>query len=62
MSTAGECFGPVLFLPYTSEFFSILVSKLIGYANDSTLMAVVPSLGIRVKVAVSLTCDQIECE
>ena len=35
--------GPLLFLLYTSELFSILENKLIGYADDSTLMAVVPS-------------------
>ena len=39
----GSVFGPLLFLLYTLEFFSILENKLIGYADDSTLMAVVPS-------------------
>ena len=34
--------GSLLFLLYTSEVFSILESKLVGYADDSTLMAVVP--------------------
>ena len=38
----GSVLGPLLFL-YTSELFSILENKLIGYADDSTLMAVVPS-------------------
>ena len=38
----------------TSELFSILENKLIGYADDSTLMAVVPSPGVRVAVAESL--------
>ena len=32
-------------------------NKLIGYADDSTLMAVVPSPSIRVAVAESLICD-----
>ena len=32
-------------------------NKLIGYADDSTLMAVVPSLGVRVAVAESLIRD-----
>ena len=36
-------FGPLLFLLYTSELFSILENKLIGYADDYTLIAVVPS-------------------
>ena len=39
----GSVLGPLLFLLYTSELFSILENKLIGYFNDSTLMAVVPS-------------------
>ena len=49
--------GRLLFLLYTSELFSILENKLIGYADDSTLMAVVPSPGSRVKVAESLNRD-----
>ena len=57
MSDAGQCFGPLLFLLYTSDFFSILENKLIGDADDSTLMAVVPSPGIRVAVAESLIHD-----
>ena len=43
--------GPLLLLLYTLELFSILENKLIGYADDSTLMAVVPSPGVRVAVA-----------
>ena len=46
-----------MFLLYTSELFSILENKLIGYADDSTLMAVVSSPGIRVPVAESLIRD-----
>ena len=42
---------------YTSEFFSILENKLIGYADYSTLIAVVPSPGVRVAVAESLSRD-----
>ena len=49
--------GPLLFLMYTSEFFPVLENKLIGYADDSTLMAVVPSPGVRVAVAESLIRD-----
>ena len=49
--------GPLLFLLYTSELFSILENKLNGYADDSTLMAVVPSPGVRVAVAESLIRD-----
>ena len=53
----SEIAGPLLFLMYTSELFSILENKLIGYADDSTLMAVVPSPGVRVAVAESLIRD-----
>ena len=40
-----------------SEFFSIMENKLIGYAYDSTLMAIVLSPGIRDAVAESLIRD-----
>ena len=50
--------GPSLFLMYTSELFSILENKLIGYADDySTLLSFLPSPGVRVAVAVSLNSD-----
>ena len=38
--------GPSLFLLFPSKLFSILENKLIGYADDYTLMAVEPSSGI----------------
>ena len=41
----------------TLELFSILKEKLIGYADDSTLIAVVPSTGVRITVAESLILD-----
>ena len=53
----GSVLAPVLFLLYTSELFCILKNKLTGYADDSTLMAVVPSPGIRVPVTESLIRD-----
>ena len=40
----GSVSGPLLFLLYTSELFSILENKLINYADDSTLIAVVPKV------------------
>ena len=43
--------GPLLFLLYTSELFYILENKLIAYADDSTLMAFMPSPDVRVAVA-----------
>ena len=39
------------------EFFSIFENKQIGYADDSTLTAVVPLPGVRVAVAESRICD-----
>ena len=33
----GRVLGPLLFLLYTSELFSILENKQIGYADDSSL-------------------------
>ena len=53
----GSVLGPLLFLLYTLELFYILENKLIGYAHDSTLMAVVPSPGVRVAEAKSLIRD-----
>ena len=50
----GSFVGHFLFLLFTSELFSSLENKLIGYADDSTLLAVVPSPGVRVTVAESL--------
>ena len=53
----GSVLGPLLFLLYTSELFALFENKLIGYADDSTLMAVVRSPGVRVAVAESLIRD-----
>ena len=56
----GSVLGPLLFFLYTSELFSILENKLIGYADNSTLIAVVPSPGVRVTVAESLSRDLVK--
>ena len=56
----GSVLGPLLFLLYTSELFSVLENKLIGYADDFTLIAVVPSPGLRVAVAESLSRDLVK--
>ena len=53
----GSVLSQLLFLLYTSELFSILENKLIGYADDSTFIAVVPSPGVRVAAAESLRND-----
>ena len=49
--------GVLLFLLYTSELFSVLENKLFCYTDDPTLIAVVPSPGLRVAVAESLSRD-----
>ena len=56
----GSVLGPLLLLLYTSELFSVLENKLIGYADDTTLIAVVPSPGLRVAVAESLSRDLVK--
>ena len=53
----GSVLGPLWFLMYTSEIFSIRENKLIGYADDSTLMGVDPSSGVRLTLAESLIRD-----
>ena len=47
----GSVFGPVIVSPVHFGAFSILKKKLIGYADDSTLMAFMPSPGVRVTVS-----------
>ena len=49
--------GPQLFLLYTANLFSTLENKLYGYADDSTLVAVVPSPAERVAVTESMNRD-----
>ena len=49
--------GPQLFLLYTSKLFSIVENKLYGYADDSTLVAVVPFTVERVAVSESTNRD-----
>ena len=56
----GSVLGLLLFLLYTPQLFSILENKLIGYADDSTLIAVVPFPGVRVTVAESLSRDLVK--
>ena len=53
----GSDLGPLLLLLYMPELFSILENKLISYADDSTLLAVVPFPGVRVAVAEFLIRD-----
>ena len=48
----GSVLGPLLLLLYTAELFSVVENMLYGYADDSTLVAVVPSPGERVAMSV----------
>ena len=53
----GSVLGRLLFLLYTAELFSVMENKLSSYAEDSTLVAVVPSPGERVAVSESINRD-----
>ena len=53
----GSVLGLLLFLLYTAEFCSVLENKLYGYADNSSLVAVVPSTGERVAVSESMNRD-----
>ena len=53
----GSVLSPQLFLLFTEELFSIVQIKLYGYADDSTLVVVVPSPGERVAVSESMNSD-----
>ena len=53
----GSVLGSQLFLLYTAELFTIVENKLYGYADNSTLVAVVPSPSERVAVSESLNRD-----
>ena len=53
----GSVLGLPLFFLYTAELFSVVENKLYSYADDSTLVAVVPSPGERVAVSQSMNCD-----
>ena len=52
--------GTAIVPPVYLGVLSILENKLIGYADDSTLIAVVPSQGVRVTVAESLSSDLVK--
>ena len=54
----GSVLGPQLFLLYTAELFSIVKNKLHGYAEDSILVAVVPSPDEREAISESMNREQ----
>ena len=53
----GSVLGPLLFIIYTSDMWLDLENKLIAYADDATLVASIPSPGLRSSVAESLNRD-----
>ena len=38
----GTVLGPLLYILYTSEFFLIVGNHIVGYADDTTIYAVIP--------------------
>ena len=50
---SGKCFESAIVLLDTEELFSLPENKLYGYADDSTLVAVVPFPGERAAVTES---------
>ena len=57
----GTLLASLLFLLYTSQLFSILENKLIGYADESTLLSVVAESLNRDFSMVSEWCDLWGC-
>ena len=57
---SGLRFWPIIIPSKHLDLFSVLENNLIGYADDSTLIAVVPSPGLRVAVAESLSRDLVK--
>ena len=53
----GSVLSPLLSIMYSSMLFAIMENKQKGYADDSILMAVKPSPGVRVTVGDSLKHD-----
>ena len=49
----GSVLGSLLFLVYTSELSEILENTLVTYADDSTLLATVPSPAERMNIVES---------
>ena len=53
----GSVLGPILFILYTSGLFTITENKFVGYADDSTLVAVIPKPSDRPRVEASILRD-----
>ena len=53
----GSVLGPLLFIVYTSDLFNMVSNHLVGYADDTTLYAVIPNASKRPDVTASLNRD-----
>ena len=53
----GSVLGPLLFILYTADLFSDVKSHLFSYADDTTLLSVVPSPSDRGLIAESINSD-----
>ena len=53
----GSVLGPLMFILYTSDMFDLVSNQLVGYADDTTLYAVIPKASDRCAVAASLNRD-----
>ena len=53
----GSVLGPILFLIYVAEVYSLVSNYLFGYADDKTLMSIIPSPADRANCAESLNAD-----
>ena len=53
----GSVLGPLLFILYTADLFSVVSNLLVGYADDATLISVAQRPANRVEVSNSLQCD-----
>ena len=58
----GSVLGPLLYNIYTRELANILENVFVGYADDSTLLAIIPSPKSRVMVACSLIRDLVRLQ
>ena len=53
----GSVLGPLLFILYTHDMWFGLENKLVAYADDATLLAVIPSPDMRLSVSESINRD-----
>ena len=53
----GSVLGPLLFILFTADLFSVVDNLLVGYADDATLISVAQRPINRVAVSHSLQCD-----